>query len=66
MRELGGFDDRALLGKVARALDVSRVLGKEEERPVESGVSVRTIPRRALPALACMSVLLSLFDQEQR
>ncbi len=43
MRELGGFDERALLGKVAQALDVSRGMGKEEERPVESGVSVRTL-----------------------
>lgn len=43
MRELGGFDERALLGKVARALDVSRGMGKEEERPVESGVTVRTL-----------------------
>jgi tRNA (pseudouridine54-N1)-methyltransferase len=43
MRELGGFNERALLGKVAQALDVSRGMGKEEERPVESGVSVRTL-----------------------
>ncbi len=43
MHDIGGFDERALLGKVARALDVSRGMGKEEERPVESGVTVRTI-----------------------
>jgi tRNA (pseudouridine54-N1)-methyltransferase len=43
MRDLGGFDERALLGKVARALDVSVGMGKEEERSVESGVTVRTI-----------------------
>jgi tRNA (pseudouridine54-N1)-methyltransferase len=43
MHELGGFDERALLGKVAKALDASRGMGKEEERPVESGVTVRTI-----------------------
>jgi len=43
MRELGGFDERALLGKIARALDASRGMGKEEERPVESGVTVRTL-----------------------
>lgn len=43
MRELGGFDERALLGKVARALDASRGMGKEEERSVEPGVSVRTV-----------------------
>ena len=43
MRELGGFDERALLGKVAKALGTSRGMGKEETREVESGVSVRTI-----------------------
>ena len=43
MRDIGGFDERALLGKIAKALDVSRGMGKEEERPVENGVSVRTI-----------------------
>jgi tRNA (pseudouridine54-N1)-methyltransferase len=43
MHDLGGFDERALLGKVARALDASIGMGKEQARAVESGVSVRTI-----------------------
>jgi tRNA (pseudouridine54-N1)-methyltransferase len=43
MHDIGGFDERALLGKVAQALDASRAMGKEETRPVQSGVSVRTI-----------------------
>jgi tRNA (pseudouridine54-N1)-methyltransferase len=43
MHELGGFDERALLGKVAKALDASRGMGKEQSRPVESGVTVRTV-----------------------
>jgi tRNA (pseudouridine54-N1)-methyltransferase len=43
MHELAGFDERALLGKVAKALDASRGLGKEESRAVESGVTVRTV-----------------------
>ncbi len=43
MHELGGFDERALLAKVAKALDASRGMGKEETRPVESGVTVQTI-----------------------
>ena len=42
MHELDGFNEQALLGKVAKALDASRGRGKEEERPVESGVTVRT------------------------
>ena len=43
MHDIGGFDERALLGKVANALDASRGMGKEETRPVESGVTVRTL-----------------------
>ena len=43
MHDIGGFDERALLGKIAKALDASRGMGKEETRLVESGVTVRTI-----------------------
>ena len=43
MHDIGGFDERALLGKVASALDASRGMGKEETRPVEHGVTVRTV-----------------------
>jgi len=43
MHEIGGFDERALLGKIAKALDVSKGMGKEETRTVESGVTVRTL-----------------------
>jgi tRNA (pseudouridine54-N1)-methyltransferase len=42
MHDIGGFDERALLGKIANALDVSRGMGKEETRPVEAGITVRT------------------------
>ena len=42
MHDIGGFDERSLLAKVARALDASRGMGKDEARPVESGVTVRT------------------------
>lgn len=43
MHEIGGFDERSLLAKVAKGLDASRGMGKEESRPVESGVLVRTL-----------------------
>jgi tRNA (pseudouridine54-N1)-methyltransferase len=43
MRDIGGFDERSLLAKVAKALDASRGMGKEEARDVESGVTVSTI-----------------------
>lgn len=42
MRDVGGFDERALLGKVAAALDASRGMGKDETREVEAGVRVST------------------------
>lgn len=41
--ELGGFHERALLTKLAGALDASRGMGKEECRAVEPGIVVRTI-----------------------
>jgi tRNA (pseudouridine54-N1)-methyltransferase len=40
---LGGFDERALLGKIASALDRSIGMGKGELRDVEPGIRVRTI-----------------------
>ena len=43
MTNIGGFHEQALLAKVARALDVSRGMLKEETRPVEPGVLVRTL-----------------------
>ena len=43
MHAIGGFDERSLLGKIAQALDASRGMGKEESRPVDSGVIVRTV-----------------------
>ena len=43
MHDIGGFHEQALLGKIAKALDVSRGMGKEETRPVETGVAVRTV-----------------------
>ncbi len=42
MRDIGGFDERALLGKIARALDASAGMAKDETRPVEPGVTVST------------------------
>ena len=43
MHDIGGFDERSLLGKIANALDVSRGMSKDESRPVETGVAVRTL-----------------------
>ncbi|WP_166208560.1 tRNA (pseudouridine(54)-N(1))-methyltransferase TrmY [Cognatiluteimonas telluris] len=43
MHALRGFHEAALLDTIARALDASVGMGKEDTRPVESGVSVRTV-----------------------
>ena len=43
IHDFGGFDERALLGKVAMALDASKGMGKDEARPVASGITVRTV-----------------------
>lgn len=43
MHDIGGFHEQALLGKIAKALDASRGMAKEETRPVESGVTIRTL-----------------------
>ena len=43
MHDIGGFHEQALLSKIAKALDVSRGMDKEELRPVETGVTVRTV-----------------------
>lgn len=66
MRELGGFDERALLGKIARALDASRGMGKEEERPVESGVTVRTLSFERLVEQLAADHQLFVLDRKGR
>ena len=43
MRDIGGFHEQALLTKVAKALDVSVGMSKEENRTVEAGITVRTL-----------------------
>jgi tRNA (pseudouridine54-N1)-methyltransferase len=64
MHELGGFDERALLGKVAKALDASRGMGKEESRPVESGVIVRTVSFERLVAELAADHQLFVMDRK--
>jgi tRNA (pseudouridine54-N1)-methyltransferase len=43
MHDIGGFNEQALLGKIAKALDASRGMGKDETRPVQAGVTVQTL-----------------------
>ena len=64
MHEIGGFDERALLGKVAKALDISRGMGKEEIRPVESGVTVQTLSFERLVQVLAEDHQLFLMDRK--
>lgn len=64
MHEMGGFDERALLAKVAMALDTSRGMGKEETRPVESGVSVQTLSFEKLVQALAEDHQLFLMDRK--
>ncbi len=64
MRDLGGFDERALLAKVARALDASRGMGKDEERPVEAGVRVQTISFERLVEQLAVDHRLYVLDRK--
>lgn len=43
LTDIGGFDERTLLAAVAKALDASIGMGKEESRPVAPGITVRTV-----------------------
>ncbi|MDM3872438.1 tRNA (pseudouridine(54)-N(1))-methyltransferase TrmY [Porticoccus sp. W117] len=43
LENIGGFHEQAWLSKIASALDVSRGMGKEQEKIVEPGIAVRTL-----------------------
>lgn len=43
LKEIGGFHEQALISKVSKALDTSIGMNKEESRPVEPGITVRTV-----------------------
>lgn len=64
MHDIGGFDERALLTKVAKALDASRGMGKEETRPVESGVVVATLSFEKLVQHLAVDHQLFLMDRK--
>ncbi|NUO76197.1 MAG: tRNA (pseudouridine(54)-N(1))-methyltransferase TrmY [Lysobacter sp.] len=64
MRDIGGFDERSLLAKVAKALDASRGMAKEESRPVEPGVEVRTISFEKLVLALSQDHQLFLMDRK--
>jgi tRNA (pseudouridine54-N1)-methyltransferase len=59
MHDIDGFHEQALLRKIAKALDASRGMGKEETRAVEPGIEVRTLSfERLVQQLAAEHQLL--------
>ncbi|GAA5007750.1 tRNA (pseudouridine(54)-N(1))-methyltransferase TrmY [Pseudoluteimonas lycopersici] len=64
MHDIGGFDERSLLGKVGKALDASVGMGKDETRPVESGVTVRTTSFERLVQELAMDHQLFVMDRK--
>ena len=61
---MGGFHEQALLAKVALALDASVGMGKDEERPVESGISVRTTSFERLVVELARDFQLYMLDKK--
>jgi tRNA (pseudouridine54-N1)-methyltransferase len=61
---IGGFHEQALLNKVATALDASQGMGKDEERPVEPGISVRTTSFEKLVAELAQDFQLYMMDKK--
>jgi tRNA (pseudouridine54-N1)-methyltransferase len=64
MHGLDGFDERSLLTKVAKALDVSQGMGKEDTRAVESGVTVQTLSFEKLVDTLAVDHQLFLMDRK--
>ena len=64
MRDIGGFDERTLLARIAHALDASRGMGKEETRPVEPGITVRTLSFERLVQQLSADHQLFLMDRK--
>ena len=64
IRGIGGFHEQALLGAVARALDVSQGMDKEQSRAVEPGVTVRTISFEKLVKELAADFQLFMLDKK--
>ncbi|WP_101758824.1 tRNA (pseudouridine(54)-N(1))-methyltransferase TrmY [Oceanicoccus sp. KOV_DT_Chl] len=64
LRDIGGFHEQALLNKIARALDLSKGLSKEEYRTVEPGIAVRTISFEKLVAELANDHQLYMMDKK--
>lgn len=64
MADIGGFHEQALLGTVANALDVSVGMGKEQQRTVAAGITVRTISFEKLVQELAVDYQLYVMDKK--
>jgi tRNA (pseudouridine54-N1)-methyltransferase len=64
MKTIGVFHEKALLSKIALALDVSQGMGKEQQRNVEPGISVRTISFEKLVQELALEFQLFIMDKK--
>ena len=64
LENIGGFHEQALLAKVARALDLSQGMGKEQKKQVEPGITVRTLSFEKLVQQLAEDHQLYVMDQK--
>ncbi|MCW8329052.1 tRNA (pseudouridine(54)-N(1))-methyltransferase TrmY [Photobacterium sp. SDRW27] len=64
LSNIGGFHEQALLDMVAKALDISQGMGKEQERNVDAGITVRTISFEKLVQELAQDYQLYMMDKK--
>ncbi|AEG11109.1 tRNA (pseudouridine(54)-N(1))-methyltransferase TrmY [Shewanella baltica] len=61
---IGGFHEQALLTKIAKALDISRGMTKEQTRVVDEGITVSTISFEKLVQDLALDYQLFMMDKK--
>ena len=64
LQSIGGFHEQALLDQIAKALDHSRGMAKEQCRAVEAGITVRTLSFEKLVAELAEDHQLYMMDKK--
>ncbi|EKF74799.1 hypothetical protein A11A3_07243 [Alcanivorax hongdengensis A-11-3] len=64
MQDIGGFHEQALLKKIAKALDASQGMGKEQRKQVEAGLTVETLSFERLVKQLAQDYTLYMMDRK--
>ncbi len=64
LQDFGGFHEQPWLARIARALDASQGMGKEDRREVEPGLAVRTVSFEKLVRELAQSHPLFVLDRK--